>query len=97
MPRLIWSPSALRDTQRLYRFSADKNINAAKRAIRAIREGVRILELQPEVGKPAEDLEPAYREWFIEVGDSGYLVLYRFYGQSVIIVAVRHQKEVGFF
>ncbi len=97
MPRLIWSPPALRDIQRLYRFLAEKNINAAKRAIKAIRVGVKILEQQSEVGKPAEDLELEYREWFIEYGDSGYVVLYRFYGQSVVIVAVRHQKEVGFF
>ena len=32
MPRLIWSPAALRDVQRLYRFLAEKNAEAAKRA-----------------------------------------------------------------
>ena len=40
MPRLIWSPSALRDVQRLYRFLAPKNLDAAKRAVSAIRSGV---------------------------------------------------------
>jgi len=29
MPRLIWSPSALHDVQRLYRFLAEKNVDAA--------------------------------------------------------------------
>jgi plasmid stabilization system protein ParE len=41
--RLIWTPSALRDVQRLYRFLAEKNRDAAKRAVQAIRSGVQII------------------------------------------------------
>ena len=36
------------------------------------------------------------REWIIDFCDSGYVVRYRFVPQSVTILAVRHQKEVGF-
>jgi plasmid stabilization system protein ParE len=43
MPRIIWSLSALLDVQRLYRFLAEKNIGAAKRAVQAIREGMKII------------------------------------------------------
>ena len=50
MPHLIWSPSALQDVHRVYRFLAEKNIDAAKRAAKAIRDGVKILAHQPEVG-----------------------------------------------
>ena len=96
MPRLIWSPQALGDVQRLYRFLADKNMEAAKRAIKTIRAGVKILEQHPAAGKPAEDIEPEYREWLVNFGDSGYVILYRYDRQIVIIVAVRHQKEAGF-
>ncbi len=49
MPHVIWSPAALLDVQRLYRFLEKKHLNAAKHAVRTIREGVRILGKQPEV------------------------------------------------
>jgi len=97
MPRLIWSESALRDVQRLYRFLADNNSEAAKRAVKTIRASVRIIAQHPEIGRPAEGMEPEYREWVIAFGDSGYIALYRYEGETALIVAVRHQKEVGYF
>ena len=96
MPRLIWSPSALLDVQRLYRFLAEKNIDAAKRSVKAIREGVKVVAQQPGMGRPVQDMEPQYREWLIDFGDSGYIALYRYDGQTAVIVAVRHQREAGY-
>ncbi len=96
MPRLIWSAPALHDVQRLYRFLAEKNIDAAKRAAKSLREGVKVVAHQPGIGRPADDMEPEYREWMINFGDSGYVALYRYDGQTAVIVAVRHQREVGY-
>jgi len=96
MPRLTWSPHALRDVQRLYRFLAEKNIEAAKRAVQSIREGVKVIAHQPGIGRLAEDMEPEYREWLIDFGDRGYVALYRYDGQTVVILAVRHQREAGY-
>lgn len=96
MPRLIWSPSSLTDVQRLYRFLASKDQTAARRAIKAIRTGVKILAHQPEAGRPVEDMDPAFREWLIDFGRMGYIILYRFDKKIVTILAVRHQKEVGY-
>jgi plasmid stabilization system protein ParE len=96
MPRLIWAPQALLDVQRLYRFLETGNPDAAKRAAKAIREGVKVLAAQPGVGRPAEDMEPEYREWLIDFGDSGYIALYHYDGKTAVIVAVRHQKEAGY-
>lgn len=96
MPRLIWSAPALRDVQRLYRFLAEKNIDAAKRAAKSLREGVKVVAHQPGIGRPADDMEPEYREWMINFGDSGYVALYRYDGQTAVIVAMRHQREVGY-
>ena len=96
MSCLIWSPHALLGIQRLYRFLALKNIDAAKRAVKEIRKGVKVLALQPGIGRPMEDMEPEYREWMINFGDSGYIVLYRYGCDVVTILAVRHQKEVGY-
>ena len=96
MAALIWSPGALGDVQRLYRFLAGKNPDAAKRAVKAIRNGVKILATHPAIGRPAEEMEPEFREWMIDFGDSGYITLYRYDGVNAIILAVRHQKEAGY-
>jgi plasmid stabilization system protein ParE len=96
MSRLIWSPPALLDVQRLYRFLAPKNIDATKRAVKELRGSVKVLALQPGIGRPMEDMEPEYREWMINFGDSGYIVLYRYECDVATILAIRHQKEVGY-
>ncbi len=96
MPRLIWTPAALGDVERLHDFLKDKNPLAARRAVRAIREGLNLLADQPQVGRPAENMEPEFREWLISFGDSGYVVLYHFDGEDAVILAVRHQREAGY-
>ncbi|MDP3651990.1 MAG: type II toxin-antitoxin system RelE/ParE family toxin [Rhodoferax sp.] len=96
MSRLIWSRQALLDVQRLYRFLAVKNMDAAKRAIKTVRQGVKVLGAQPGIGRPIEDMSDEFREWMIDFGDSGYVARYRIDADAVTILAVRHQKEVGF-
>ena len=95
MSRLIWSPPALLDVQRLYRFLASKNLDVAKRAVKAMRQGVKVLGQQPGVGRPIEDMPNEFREWIIDFGDSGYVIRYRIGSDAVTILAVRHQKEMG--
>lgn len=72
MSRLIWTPPALADVQRLYRFLAPKNADAAQRAVKAIRTGVKILAHQRHLGRPMDDMDGDYREWLISFGNSGY-------------------------
>ena len=96
MPRLNWTPSALLDVQRLYRLLVVKNPAAARRAVKAIRQGVKVLEQQPKVGRPVEEMDNEYRDWIIDFGDSGYVARYRVDPQFVSVLAVRHEKEVGF-
>ncbi len=96
MSRLIWSPAALADVQRLFRFLAIKDKTAAQRAVKEIRAGVKILVHQPQAGRPVQDMSADFREWLIDFGSSGYVALYRFDGLIVTILAVRHQKEAGY-
>lgn len=96
MPRLIWSPPALFDVQRAFRFLAGKNADAARQAVKAIRSGVKIIARHPEIARPAEEMDPEYREWPISFGDSGYVVLYRYENERVTVLALRHQKEVAY-
>lgn len=96
MSRVIWSQAALLDVQRLYRFLAPKNIDAAKQAVKALRLGVKVLQLQAEIGRPIDDMPDEFREWIIDFGDSGYVARYRVAPDVVMILAVRHQKEAGY-
>ena len=96
MSRLIWTPAALADVQRLFRFLANSNPDAARRAVKAIRAGVKTLEAQPRAGRTMEDMDPEFREWLIPFGASGYVVLYRFEDPLIVILAVRHQREAGY-
>lgn len=63
--------------------------------MKAILAGAKILVHQPHIGRPVEDMEPEFREWLIDFGNSGYVALYRFDGKNIAILAVRHQKEPG--
>ena len=96
MPQLIWSPEALEDVQRLYRFLDEKNPDAARRAASAIRDGMKIVADHPDVGRPVDDMDPEFQEWPISFGASGYVALYRLEKDVALVVAVRHQKEVGY-
>nr|WP_315229891.1 type II toxin-antitoxin system RelE/ParE family toxin [uncultured Limnohabitans sp.] len=96
MSRVIWSPAALLDVQRLYRFLAPKNIDAAKQAVKALRQGVKVLQLQAGIGRPIDDMPEEFREWIIDFGDSGYVARYRVDSEVVVILAVRHQKQAGY-
>lgn len=69
---------------------------SAKRAIKAIREGLSVLAQKPNIGRPIENMEEEFRDWIIDFGDSGYAVRYRLNFDTIIILAPRHQKEVGF-
>jgi plasmid stabilization system protein ParE len=96
MPHLIWSAPALSDVQRVHRFLVDKNPDAARRAVQAIRQEVKALAKQPAIGRPVVDMEPEFREWLIDFGDSGYIVMYRFDGATAVLLALRHQREAGY-
>ena len=46
-----------------------KSRDAAKRAMKAIRQGVKALSKHPEIGRPVEEFPPEFREWVIEFGN----------------------------
>jgi len=98
MPCPNWTPQSLLDVQRLYRFLAPKNIDAARRAANAIRSGVQILTHQPRMGRRVPDMPGEFRDWLISFGNSGYVVRYRWDDarDEIVILAVRHQREVDF-
>lgn len=96
MPPLKWSPQGLRDVARLRAFLAPKSREAAQRAFQAIRQGLKLHGKHPEMGRPVEELPTEFREWGIEFGSGAYVVLYRYDGHDVVLLAVRHGREAGY-
>lgn len=91
-----WLEPAIIGLERIYLFLAEKNEDAARAAIKAIRDKTILLENYPNAGRPADDLEPEQRELLVPFGVSGYVILYRIEKNIVYILAVRHQREVGY-
>lgn len=95
MPQVRYGPGAIRDLQRLREFLRSKSPGLAQRAAETIISAVQVLGLQPQIGRPVDEMPDEYREWVIDFGDSGYVARYRFDGEVVVILAVRHQKELA--
>jgi len=96
MSKVVWSRNALSNVHRLYQFLAGKNPDAARRAVKTIRQSVRLISAHPDAGRHPQGMEAEYRELIIGFGDSGYVALYRIDGDTCVILAVRHQKEAGY-
>jgi plasmid stabilization system protein ParE len=95
MPQVIYAPGAIRDLLRLREFLRPKSPAAARRAAESNIQGVKVLGHQPQIGRPVANLPEQYREWLIDFGNSGYVARYYFDGDTVTILALRHQMEVG--
>jgi len=96
MPSVKWSAHAIRCVQDLHAFLSEKDSDAARQAVGVIRARAALLARHPSLGRPAWDLEPEHRELFIPFGASGYVLLYHAQSQEILVLAVRHQKEVEF-
>ena len=97
MSRLIVTEGAVQGLDHCRRFLLEKSAIAAKRAAEVIKYHLSLLQSSPESGRPLDD-HPELRELIIPFGDSGYVALYRFDGDSdtLYILAFRHQKEAGY-
>ena len=95
MPRVIITEGAAQGLEHCRRFLAENNPQAAMRAGQAIERHFAILETNPDIGRPRDDL-PELRELIIPFGDSGYVALYRHEIDAVYVLAFRHQKKAGY-
>jgi plasmid stabilization system protein ParE len=96
MPHIIYSSTALADVKRLRTFLQAKSPRAARAASEAITAALNGLADFPEVGRPVLIDPPGLRDLFIEFGNTGYVARYRYDGRAVLILAVKHAREVGF-
>jgi addiction module RelE/StbE family toxin len=90
-----YSEQALRDFERLFDFLARDDPSLAGVVVSAIVEAVSVLERHPEIGRPAEQ---GLRELVISRSRTGYVALYSYNSikDTVLILALRHQREAGY-
>lgn len=85
------------DLVRLYEFILQKDqtdCSLATRALEAIKNGIRSLQLSPFSYRKATPANPFLRELIIPFGSSGYVALFEIDDeQTVTILAIRHQRE----
>ncbi len=96
MPHVSWSRRSIQDLARLYAFLAEQSPDAAERAVVAIRSSIAPLQASPGIGRPVDGLRPDIRERVIKFGKSAYVARYRFDGNAVVVLALRHGREAGF-
>jgi plasmid stabilization system protein ParE len=93
--RVVYTPAAVRDIERLVDFLLNEDRAAALEASALITHAVAMLERHPLVGRVSAD---TLRELVISRGHSGYLALYDYdpFADVVLIPGVRHQREAGY-
>lgn len=93
MARLSYSAQALDDLVRLTDFLLATDPASAIATVDVIEEGINILRRHPLIGRPAE---AGLRELLISRGKTGYVALYSHEADAVLVLAVRHQRELGY-
>ena len=76
MPQVIITEEASQGLERCRVFLMEKNSRASICASQTIKHSFAILQAEPEIGRPLDDL-PELRELIIPFGESGYIALYR--------------------
>jgi plasmid stabilization system protein ParE len=95
MAELVYSAQALHDLERFADFLVETDPQAAVETAQLIFEALEILARHPEMGRKVQG---GQRELVISRGRTGYLALYRFLPRfdSVLVLALRHQRESGY-
>lgn len=83
------------DLVRLFSFLADKDPDAAERALAAIRKGLSLAAAMPfSCRRAAPDV--ALRECVITFGHAGYVAVFEIADDHILILAIRNQREDDF-
>ncbi len=95
MARVVYSARSLMHIERAFQSLRDENPTAAADAVTAIQSAVDNLATHPLIGRR---IEGELRELVISYGQTGYIALYRFVitQDEARILAIRHQRELGF-
>jgi len=89
-----YTKAAKQDLLRLYEFLVESDIEAARRALDAVRKSIDLLQDFPFTCRKASPDNPFLREMVIGFGGGGYVALFEIEAENIVtILAVRHQRE----
>lgn len=88
---VLWSARALRDLDRLHDFLAEKDTEAADRALELILEAAEAIGRYPRIGKVMAD--GRRREWPVAFGAGAYVLRYRLSAANALVLRVWHSRE----
>jgi len=92
--KVRYTRAAREDLLRLYDFLLEQDLAAASRARDAIAKAIEFLSAFPFTCRKAEADNPFLRELVIPFGGAGYVALFEIEsGETVTILAIRHQRE----
>ena len=94
---IVFDTGALDDLERIFEFNVQQDPATAPEHLDAVRSAISILDAHPEIGRPAAG-PSTLRELVISHGRTGYIALYEYspLEKLVRVVAIRHQREVGY-
>jgi plasmid stabilization system protein ParE len=92
---LIYGDGAFEDLDRIASFIPEADRASVEKTMKSIVDGINILVDHPLVGRK---VELGLREFILSKGRTGYIVLYDYdeADDSVIVCAIRHQRESGY-
>ena len=95
---IIFSDEAQADLERIFDFNAERDPAIALQHIAAIESAVLMLNDHPSIGRRVS-ARSSLRELVIAQGAMGYVAIYEYFplDNSIVIHAVRHQREAGRF
>jgi len=89
-----YTKGAKEDLQRLFEFLLDHDLQAARRARKAIGKSIEFLRDFPFSCRKALPDNPFLREMVIPFGGSGYVALFEIEDNTTVtVLAIRHQRE----
>ena len=95
MTRIELAPEVFSDFDRFFDYIGQYGDDSAPERIGEILEAIQILTHSPQIGRP---VKAGKRELVIGRASRGYVALYQYVEQldTVFVLAVRSQREVGF-
>lgn len=94
---IVFDSGALDDLERIFEFNAQGDPAMALDHVEVVRSAIAILDAHPEIGRLA-GRGSTLRELVISRGKTGYIALYEYspIEKLIRVVAIRHQREVGY-
>lgn len=83
---ILWAPAAERDVGRAWAFLEQRSTAAAAALVRGVLGTIELLADQPELGRPADDVEPIGR--YRAAVSKPYRIVYRVTDEEIVVLRV---------